>query len=263
LCNARAATNATAGGVLLDHGGLYASAALSDLSRMLLFGWVTNGYDLAHADSPQFDNSLSLPRVMKLITTHKGQVMPAWEIAPEIAGLRAAKAVVMGITVPPYTAVPLALPPGTTGDALEIRLNATHGASVAFAPLGVSVRATRGLLSNESEQTLIYFGNGTGLEVHGTSRDPHAYSQDVVAPPYDGFASDPSYVHSLRVFIDKSVIEAHLDQRLSATVRAYPSSKAATHAFVINRGERPVRVDSIELWGMMPIFQGVGFREEL
>jgi hypothetical protein len=50
------------------------------------------------------------------------------------------------------------------------------------------------------------------------------------------------------------VIEAHLDGRLSATVRAYPQSAAATRAFVINRSERPIVVDSVEVYGMRDIW---------
>ena len=158
---------------------------------------------------------------------------------------------------------------GAAGDALELRLNVTQAQLVAagLGPVGFSVRATNNKQEPQSEQTLVFYGasappsdaaavkgavhglHGTGLEVHGKSLDPAAFHQDVVAPPLD-----PMDTYSLRVFVDRSVIESHVNGRLSATVRAYPQADDATNAFVINRGDRPVLVDSVEIWGMGSIY---------
>ena len=59
---------------------------------------------------------------------------------------------------------------------------------------------------------------------------------------------------SLRVFVDRSVIEAHVDGRLSITARAYPASTEATHAFLINQAAHAVVVDSVEVFGMGSIW---------
>ena len=267
-------------GTMLDHGSFYASAALADtrsvlavggatattMPRQLLFGWVTNGYDLSKAVDPRFDCALSLPRVMGVVASGGGGgggggLAPSWEIAPEMDALRLQPQPLLlrNVTVPPESAVPLALPTGAAGDALELRLNFTvAGDAAAFGPVGFSVRATADTPAARSEQTLVFYGpssaahNGTGLEVRGTSLDAGAFGVRLAAPPLE-----PQRAYSLRVFVDKSVIESHVNGRLSATARAYPLSGDATHAFVINRGGQPVVLDSVELWGMRSIWQPV------
>ena len=76
---------------------------------------------------------------------------------------------------------------------------------------------------------------------------------DFAAPPLPPTADTTA--HSLRVFVDKSVVEAHLDARLSITTRAYPLSEEATHLALVNDGKRPVQVESATVWGMRSIYQ--------
>ena len=200
-----------------------------------------------------FDCALSLPRVMATKTLAGGEVVPTWEIAPEVAALRinpAAPTLLKGLVVVPNTAVPIPLPAGARGDALELRLNVS-GAYAAGA--GLSVRATNA--TTPGEQTLVYFlpgdKGGIGLMVASSSADKSSHSGNIVAPYPELADAGPEHVYSLRVFVDKSVIEAHVDARLSATTRAYPLRAAeATHAFVINRSPRPLTVESVEAWGM-------------
>lgn len=260
-----------ADGMLIDRGSFYASAVLADtrdgdaaLPRQLLFGWVQNGYDLAQATNPTFDCALSLPRVMGVVSDDAGVAVPTWEIAPEVAELRSPPqplVLLRNFTVPPATAQRLLLPAPAAGDAIELRLNASHAALAAagFGPVGFSVRATAGTSTAQAEQTLVYYGaaanastsqSGSGLEVYGTSRDPHAYAQDIVARPLK-----PQPTYSLRVFVDKSIIESHVNGRLSTTVRAFPLAEDAINAYVINRGTLPVVIDSVEVWGMRSIWQ--------
>ena len=269
-------------GVLLDWGGLYASAVLADtqpaLPRSILFGWIFASYNLGAAvGGATFDCALSLPRVMSTKMLPNGILVPTWEIAPEVASLRinpTAPTLLLGLLVPPNSAVPISLPKGATGDALELRLNVSGG-SDAVAGTGLSVRATAKstILAADQraqvqEQTLIYFlqsDNGSlGLMVASSSADHNAHNANVVAqyprsevdqPSATGGLGDREHVYSLRVFVDKSVIEAHVDARLSVTTRAYPLLAAeATHAFVINRSPTPVTVESVEVWGMRSLW---------
>ena len=62
-------SRATAAGVMLDWGQIYASAVLADTKndRTLLWGWVLNMYNVsAYANIP-FDGALSLPRVIDTV----------------------------------------------------------------------------------------------------------------------------------------------------------------------------------------------------
>lgn len=278
-------TNAATGadGVLLDWGHLYASAVLADtqpkVHRSILFGWIFASYNLAAAvGGATFDCALSLPRVMSTRTLPSGAVVPTWEIAPEVASLRinpASPTLIRGLQIPPESAVPVTLPSGASGDALELRMNVTGGVDT-VAGLGLSVRATAnlttasGMRDGQPEQTLVYFlrsnNNSLGLMVASSSADKNANSGNVVAPyPDDAPSSgtttqeERGHVYSLRVFVDKSVIEAHVDARLSVTTRAYPlRAVEATHAFVINRSARPLTMESLEVWGMKSLWADSG-----
>ena len=270
-------------GMLLDWGGLYASAVLADTQpaepRSILFGWVFASYNLAAAvGGATFDCALSLPRVMSTTTLPgSGAVVPTWEIAPEVASLRinpTTPTLLRRLQVPPNSAIPISLPKGASGDALELRLNVSGGVD-AVAGLGLSVRATTnstalaGHGQQEQEQTLIYFlksnNNTLGLKTTSSSADRNAHSDNVVAPyPSEtgletpsatGGQGDKGHTYSLRVFVDHSVIEAHVDARLSVTTRAYPLRAAeATHAFVINRSPKTMTVESVEVWGMRSLW---------
>ena len=119
------------------------------------------------------------------------------------------------------------------------------------------MRATRGLTAHQTEQTLVYVvggGDGIGLEVHSTTLDPHHASgigKDVSTGPV--LPARPQ-IHSLRVFVDKSVVESHLDARVSASTWAFPTSSDATHLYLFNSGATSVVVESVEVWGMRSIW---------
>jgi hypothetical protein len=166
----------------------------------------------------------------------------------------------VNVTLPAGSNTRIALPAGATGDALELRLNMTVGRSVGLGPVGVSVRATADAagMNMSAEQTMIVYSangaSGAGLSLQGVSHDPGAWRQSFAAPPLDDHLASAEHAFSLRVFVDRSVIEAHVDARLSATARAYPSSLEATHAYLVNQADRSVVVDSIEVFGMRSIW---------
>ena len=64
--------------------------------------------------------------------------------------------------------------------------------------------------------------------------------------------------YSLRVYVDKSVIEAHMNGRRSITARFYPLDMSPlTGAFglkVCNDAATAAMIDSIEVWGMQSIY---------
>ena len=60
-------------------------------------------------------------------TLGNGAVVPTWEIAEEVALLRSTPiALVTNLTVSPDTAVPIKLPTGASGQAIELRLNVSY-----------------------------------------------------------------------------------------------------------------------------------------
>eukprot|EP01047_Picozoa_sp_COSAG01_P043024 COSAG01_NODE_3796_length_5688_cov_4.251208_2_plen_237_part_00 len=113
----------------------------------------------------------------------------------------------------------------------------------------------------------------TGLQVVTTSADVHARPVNLVAvypddelvqpsprspsPAPEQPQQPPQQQYSLRVLVDRSVIEAHVNARLSVTSRAYPlQADKATHAYVINQSpSHAVVVDSVEAWGLRSIWK--------
>ena len=140
--------------------------------------------------------------------------VPTWEIAPDVVAglrLRSPPTIMTKLTVPPNTALPIALPAGAVGDALELRLNVSS-AETAKGRVGLSVRATNG--TTPGEQTLIFFTSSayegeqpkqrqqerqeqaspplrTGLQVITTSADVHASAVNLVAAYPDDDAPQP------------------------------------------------------------------------
>ena len=107
-----------------------------------------------------------------------------------------------------------------------------------------------------SEQATVEFSPGAGLAVTTVSRDPLSQRTQTRTDGAERMASALAY--SLRIFVDKSVVEAHLNARRSVTTRFYPLDLTpGTGAFglrVINSGTTVATIASVEVWGMKGIY---------
>jgi sucrose-6-phosphate hydrolase SacC (GH32 family) len=257
----------TADGIQLDYGDFYASAVLhapSPLERHAprtrtaalvetpatspaplvhyLYGWIQSG----HYTGPKtFDCALSLPRVIALDPVLG---LPTWDIAKEMTGLRQGVAPLLrNLTLTAGTVRAVDMPPGVNGSTVEMRVIFSHAA--ALQGVTIQVRAT----PDQKEATTVAYQSTTGLSITSTSLDPYASPHTTVRAPAIAVAADDDY--TLRIFVDKSVIETHVNAKLSLTTRAYPrNASAAVGVALENPTKTPLQISSFELWGMRSIW---------
>ena len=250
-----------ANGIEMDFGDMYAAAVLHHkthgVNRHLYLGWVKCAYRF-DAATAGFDSALSLPRVMDV---DDATGAPTWDVpADAVEPLRIGPPVVKrALTLAPGATLPLELPQGATGDALEVRLNFSQPAAASdVGPIGLQLRRT----ADGSEGVNVTYEGGcsaSGLVVSTMSKDPLSQGQQVRKAP--SVPTVPGVLYSLRVFVDKSVIEAHLGTPAvvrSVTTRHYPLNlDAKSGAFglaVMNAAAMEVVVESVEVWGMRGIY---------
>ena len=240
--------------ILLDAAAILHRPAVG---RHIYYGWAECLYRFDR-NTAGFDSALTLPRDVDVDPSG----VPTWEVSSEMAQLRSALSTVRTAVVlqPNGGSVPLALPAGAVGDAVEVRLNLTCTGTDATVTL--DARRTADGLERASFTFTVDGAAATvaGPVVETVSRDPLSQGTQIRATTGSLQLGADRKV-SLRVFIDKSVIESHLNARRSVSTRFYPLDlTAGTGAFglrVVNPGTHgPVTVDSIEVWGMTSIYSG-------
>lgn len=244
-------------GIRIDFGDVYAAAILHRpaAGRHVYFGWAKCGYKIDKATAG-FDSALTLPRDMDVDQSG----VPTWEVSAEMAKLRTGPPAVQTDVVlqPNGGAMLLTLPPGAVGDAVEIRVNFTRRDN--DATLSVETRRTA---DGRERATVTFAVDGAAATVAGpvvetVSRDPASQGTQIRSATGSLPLGADGKV-SLRVFVDKSVVESHLNARRSVSTRFYPLDLTpGTGAFglrVVNSGARgPVKIDSVEVWGMRSIY---------
>ena len=233
--------NLSESGVQIDHGSVYAGAILYEQpeigGRSIYQGSASlSGPSLKGLpNASQFDNALTLPRVIAL--DDNGQ--PTWEIAPEMAALRT-PAVTMheNLKLAPGDIVKLELPVGASPDSVEVRLNFSLGGEGAIA---LGLRGT----ADGTQGVTVAYSSSAGLAVDVGARR-------TTAPPLAGAADTLS---SLRVFLDRAIIEAHVNARRSITTSYFPADITGGTAFTLtNPGKTTHVTASVEIWGMGGMF---------
>ena len=140
------------------------------------------------------------------------------------------------------------MPDGSVGDSLEIRLNF----STVVGKIGVLARQTA---DGTEGIRVLYDGE---LTLTTESRNPNDHGAGHFSDAGEALAPGTVGKYTLRVYIDKSVVEAHLNARRSITTRFYPLDlNATTGAFGVklyNDANVTATVDSIEVWGMRSIY---------
>jgi sucrose-6-phosphate hydrolase SacC (GH32 family) len=108
--------------------------------------------------------------------------------------------------------------------------------------------------ADRKEATSISYQTTAGLTVTSTSLDPYASPHATLHAPAIAVAAEEDY--TLRVFVDKSVIEAHVNAKLSLTTRAYPrNASAAVGIYLVNPTQVPLQIASVQIWGMRSIWE--------
>jgi beta-fructofuranosidase len=197
----------------------YAPTVLVDQAgRYILWGWIQEHLsDEVQTAMPKV-GALSLPRVVKLIGDELRSAP-----APEVAALRTEAAPQGRARV---TAGDEAVPLGRPSRHFEAQatIHATTGTAgfdIDLAPDGEEVVR---VLIDADHRLLV-------LDRSATSRDPRAPSSRTEAR-----LPDPRGPWRLRAFMDGSILEVFVNERLGLTSRVYPAARQSGHTRAFARG---------------------------
>lgn len=219
----------------LDYGDrhFYAPQSFSDdQGRRIMFGWVQEGRSVDAQIASGWSGLMSLPRVLSL--GPDGQV--CMQPVPELAILRSDLVHIGDISIPAGQQIVL---PEIQGDTLELL--------VEFAPpreglCGLVVRRS----PDDAEQTRITYDAALHQVIVDRTRaslDPTTDHTMHIAPLTLG-AEEPLRLH---VFLDRSVLEIFVNERISITSRIYPTrADSMGVALLAERGA--ARLRSLDAW---------------
>ncbi|WP_123620187.1 glycoside hydrolase family 32 protein [Halorubrum sp. CSM-61] len=221
---------------LTDAGGGDAAAAAGDADRSLTWGWLPEARDVDAQWDAGWSGALSLPRVIETGPDGDLRQRPA----DEVTDLRTERlAADETIDLAPDDRRRL----GVSGAAIEIEAEIALDDAEA---VELSVFET----PDRSEHTPIRYARDGTLSVDRapSTRDPRAFAdaQSMAVPPYD----EPL---SLRVFLDRSVIEIYANGRRCLTSRVYPTRDDAVGVSARAEGGRAeIALSAWELGEAMP-----------
>lgn len=227
----------------LDYGDrhFYAPQSFTDAQgRRIIFGWIYEGRDADAQLASGWSGVMSLPRVLSLGADGHVCMQPA----PELAALRTEHTHSPAITVPSGQVVVV---PDVSGDTLEllIELAPAHEGLC-----GIVVRRS----PDGSEQTQITYDAALRqLVVDRThaSMDPTTDHNLHVAPLTLG-VDEPLQLH---IFLDRSVLEVFVNERVSISSRIYPTrADSVGLALLADRGDAQLR--HLDAWQLRSIWAG-------
>jgi beta-fructofuranosidase len=208
----------------LDHGAFYAPKSQLDANgRRILWGWITETRPEADLRAAGWAGCMSLPRVLTLA----GDGSLKMEAILELTQLRETE---------------MYLPVPSAGD--QARLAALSGMELKSATAEIE-------LALQTKPVHLTISDGA-QDILAIAFDPgHTGKELQVGDITIDCASVSATTHRLRVFLDGSVAECFLDDRLACTYRAYRAPKAKLH-IQIPQNEL-ASVESLKVWPLRPI----------
>ena len=223
-----------------NSGHLCAGITLKDGGgRRILFGWVSEGRSEAVQRASGWAGVMCIPRVLSLFDDDTLRIEPV----PEIETLRRNHRRITGLGVGDSGSVRL---DGVSGDCLELDVKLDPGGAEEF---GVKVRCA----PDGAEQTIIAYNRKDKhlvLDADASSLNPDVAGRGVQRAP---FALEAGELLSLRIFLDRSMVEVFANKRLCLTKRIYPSRADSVGVEIFARGGEAA-VTSVDAWEMAAIW---------
>ena len=217
-------------------GNLSAGITLLDgRGRRIFFGWIPEGRSDEVQRASGWAGVMSLPRVLSL----RGDGMLGIEPEPELSVLRREHREYSDLVIPADSAVPLK---GADGECLEVAVTFKPGAAEEY---GIKVRCA----PDGSEETIISHSRPDGmltLDVERSSRSSDVEGETLQVGPLSLKAGEPL---ELRVFVDRSVVEAFANGRQCLTKRIYPSRPDSLGVELFAKGG-VATASSADVWQM-------------
>ncbi len=225
---------------LVDYGhSFYAPQAMADeRGRQLMWGWLRENRPEAVQRQSGWSGVMSLPRVLSVAADDVLLMSPA----PELEALRGAEFRLENVTIGPDTPDLLT---AVRGDTLEILLEAEFQSATA---VGLKLRCS----PNKAEQTVISYDvrrQSLTVDASHSSLDPKLQPEPVtVSHPLPR----PNLL-TLRVFVDRSVIELFADARTCIISRVYPTQPDSTGLRLFTQNGS-VTIRRLSVWPMNSIW---------
>jgi beta-fructofuranosidase len=223
---------------LLDHGDFYAPQSLADAGvgddgdRTLTWGWLPEARDVAGQWDAGWSGALSLPRIIETGPDGELRQRPADEVT-ELRTDRLAADETVDLAPDKRRRLDVA------GAAIEIEatIAINDAEAVELSVFEPPDRAEHTPIRYERDGTL-------SVDRAPSSGDHRAFAdtQSMSAPPYD----EPI---SLRIFLDRSVVEIYANGRHCLTSRVYPTRDEAVGISAVAEGGR-ASITSLSAWEM-------------
>jgi beta-fructofuranosidase len=209
---------------LLDHGAFYAPKSQLDANgRRILWGWINETRPAAELRAAGWAGCMSLPRILALAEDGSLKM----EVIPELAQLRQTEM---------YLPVPAA------GN--EARLAALSGMELKSATAEIE-------LTLQPKPIHLAISDGSH-EILTVAFDPgHTGQEWQVGDISIGYPSTRPDSHHLRIFLDGSVAECFVDDKLACTYRTYRTPKAKLHVQIAQ--SEFAAVQTLRVWPLQPI----------
>jgi beta-fructofuranosidase len=215
---------------LLDHGDFYAPQSLDDGDRTLTWGWLPEARTVDAQWDAGWSGALSLPRVIETAPDGTLRQRPAAEVT-ELRTRRIAENAAVDLADGDRDRL------AVDGAAIELELAIAldDADAVELSVFETPDRAERTPIRYERDGTL-------SVDRAFSSGDPRTFvdTQSMAVPPYD----EPL---SLRVFLDRSVIEIYANDRHCLTSRVYPTRDDAVGLSAVAEGGR-ASITSLSAW---------------
>jgi len=219
----------------VDNSFFAPESLLDDRGRRIMWAWIFDSPGFKTRMDYGWSGTMSLPRVLSLGTDGTLRMNPPEEIEKlRYNGKRRAN-----LTVKADAELAVE---GIGGNSIELALEISPTGAKQF---GVKVCCS----PDGKEQTLVYYDAvEKRLKVDTTDSSLTEGPKSVEAGPLQLGADEPL---RLRVFVDKSVVEAFANGRQAVMRRIYPSREDSVGVTLFSNAG-PASVATLEAWDMMP-----------
>lgn len=203
--------------------------------RRIMWAWIFDGRSKESQEASGWSGTMSLPRKLWLA----GDGTLRMNVPKEIESLRYNHREVRNLTIPAYSELPLK---NIRGNSLELMIEIIPGNAAQF---GVKVCCS----PDGREQTVVlYDTDEKSLKIDTRKSSLGEGKKSVESGPFELKQGEPL---KLRVFIDKSVVEAFANDRQGVMRRIYPTDTESKNVVLFAKGGE-VTVKSVNAWDISP-----------
>ena len=219
----------------VDNAFFAPESLIDDRGRRIMWAWILDGTGFKARPGAAWSGTMSLPRVLTLGDDHRLRMA----VPEEIEALRYNPRVQSDIAVEADSEVRVA---DVAGRSLELAIDVNASNATRF---GIKVCCS----PNGEEETLIYYdAEAATLNIDTGKSSTGDELKRIEAGP---FALDDDEPLRLRVFVDKSVVEAFANERQAVARRIYPARADSTGVGLFAQGGAAT-IARFQAWDMMP-----------